>query len=83
MRVDINADLNCEDETGFVWTFLDDADDPAIIKPGAVVLAGSDLARAVCEVVDIIEKAPGTVVHLRVLPGSVEQYRRLLDRIGA
>ena len=25
MNLDISADLNCEDETGFVWTFLDDA----------------------------------------------------------
>jgi hypothetical protein len=30
-RVDIAADLNSEDETGFVWTFLDEADDPSIV----------------------------------------------------
>src|SRR5712692_8825335 len=27
-RVDITADLNDEDETGYVWTFLDEARDP-------------------------------------------------------
>jgi hypothetical protein len=33
-HVDIAADLNNEDETGLVWTFLDDAPDPSIIRPG-------------------------------------------------
>jgi hypothetical protein len=33
--------------------------------------------------VDLVEKPAGTVVHLRVLPGTIEQYRRLLDRVGA
>ncbi|MGH9023546.1 MAG: hypothetical protein ACRDV9_10680 [Acidimicrobiia bacterium] len=33
VNVDINADLNTEDETGFVWTYLDEARDPALIVP--------------------------------------------------
>lgn len=82
-RIDITADLNSEDETGFVWTYLDEAHDPALIRPGEVVVAGSPLTPAVCEVIDLVEKPVGTVVHLRVLPGSIEQYRRLLDRVGA
>jgi hypothetical protein len=82
-HVDIAADLNSEDETGLVWTFLDEAPDPLIIRPGEVVVAGSELAPAVCEVVDLVERPAGTVVHLRVLPGTIEQYRRLLDRVGA
>ena len=81
--VDISADLNSEDETGFVWTFLDEAADPSVIQPGEVVVAGSPLTPAVCEVVDLVEKAVGTVVHLRVLPGTIDQYRRLLSRVGA
>lgn len=83
MRIDIAADLNTEDETGFVWTFLDEASDPSVIRPGEVVVAGSELTPAVCEVVDLVEKPVGTIVHLRVLPGSVEQYRDLVHRIGA
>ena len=82
-HVDIAADLNSEDETGLVWTFLDEAPDSSIIRPGEVVVAGSELTPAVCEVVDLVDKPAGTVVHLRVLPGTIEQYRRLLDRIGA
>ncbi len=72
-HVDITADLNSEDETGLVWTFLDEASDPSIIRPGAVVVAGSELTPAVCEVVDLVEKPAGTVVHLRVLPETIEQ----------
>ena len=82
-RVDIPADLNCEDETGLVWTFLDEAGDPSVIKPREVVVAGSPLTAAVCEVVDLVDKPAGIVVHLRVLPGTIDQYRRLLSRVGA
>jgi hypothetical protein len=72
--VDITADLNDEDETGFVWTFLDEARDPAVIAPGAIVVAGTPDAPAVAEVVDLVTKPAGTVVHLRILPGSVSDY---------
>jgi len=81
-HIDIAADLNSEDETGLVWTFLDEATDPSIIKPGEFVVAGSPLTPAVCEVVDLVEKPAGTIVHLRVLPGTIEQFRRLLSRVG-
>jgi hypothetical protein len=50
-RVHIAADLNDEDQTGYVWTFLDEARDPSRITPGALVVAGDDAA-AVCQVVD-------------------------------
>ncbi len=66
-----------------MWTFLDEAADPSIIQPGEVVVAGSPLTPAVCEVVDLVEKPVGIVVHLRVLPGTIDQYRRLLSRVGA
>jgi hypothetical protein len=81
-RVDISADLNSEDETGLVWTFLDEAVDPSIIRPGELVVAGSPLTPAVCKVVDLVEKPVGTVVHLLLLPGTIDQYRRLVSRVG-
>lgn len=83
MRIDIAADLNTEDESGFVWTFLDEATDPSMVRPGEVVVAGSELTPAVCEVVDLVEKPVGTIVHLRILPGSAEQYRNLVHLSGA
>lgn len=62
---------------------LDEADDPSVIRPGEVVVAGSPVTPAVCEVIDLVDKPAGTVVHLRVLPGTIDQYRRLLSRVGA
>lgn len=80
VTVDITADLNAEDETGFVWTFLDEARDPALIVPGAIVVAGDADAPAVTQVVDLVDKPAGTVVHLRLLPGAVEDYEALVRR---
>ena len=81
--VDIVADLNDEDETGYVWTFLDEARDPGQIQPGALVIAGDEEAAAVCQVVDLAPAGDGTIVHLRLLPGVVDDYRALVERAAA
>jgi hypothetical protein len=78
--VDITADLNDEDDTGFVWTFLDEAREPAKITPGALVVAGDEDAAAICQVVDLTPAGDGTIVHLRILPGLVEDYQQLVQR---
>jgi len=83
MAIDVAADLNDEDETGFVCTFLDEAKDPTLISPGASVVAGDVEAPAVAEVVDIVEKPSGMIVHLRLLPGTLSDYEALLHRVGA
>lgn len=80
ITVDITADLNDEDETGFVWTFLDEARDRSVIVPGAIVVAGDADDPAVVEVVDIVSKSSGKVVHLRILPGDIEDYAALVRR---
>jgi hypothetical protein len=79
-HVDITADLNDEDDTGYVWTFLDEARDPGQIKPGMLVAAGGEDAAAVCQVVDLVPAGDGTIVHLRLLPGLVDDYRALVER---
>jgi hypothetical protein len=79
-RVDITADLNNEDDTGYVWTFLDEARDPSRISPGALVVAGDEDAAAVCQVVDLVPGGDGTIVHLKLLPGLVDDYRALVER---
>lgn len=78
--VDIAADLNDEDDTGLVWTFLDEARNPAIVVPGAIVVAGDADAPAVAEVVNLVEKPAGTIVHLRLLPGTFDDYEALVQR---
>jgi hypothetical protein len=80
VTVDIACDLMDEDESGYVWTFLREARDPSLIRPGAIVAAGDEDARAVAEVVEIVEKQAGPVVHLRVLPGMIEDYQALVRR---
>jgi hypothetical protein len=80
VTVDITADLNDEDETGYVWTFLDEAREPSQIKPGAIVLAGDNDAPAVAEVVDLVPKAARTVVHLHILPGLFDDSQALVRR---
>lgn len=80
VAIDITCDLMDEDETGYVWTLLREARDPALIEPGAIVVAGDPDAPAVAEVVDIVEKPAGPVVHLRVLPGVIEDYEALVRR---
>jgi hypothetical protein len=80
VTVDITCDLMDEDESGYVWTFLHEARDPTLIEPGAIVVAGDEDAPAVAEVVEIVEKPAGPVVHLRVLPGVIEDYQALVRR---
>ncbi len=80
VSVDITCDLMDEDESGYVWTFLREARDPALIEPGAIVVAGDPDASAVAEVVDIVDKPAGRVVHLRVLPGTIEDDQALVRR---
>ena len=36
------------------------------------MVAGSPMTPAVCEVVDLVDKPAGTIVHLRVLPGTID-----------
>jgi hypothetical protein len=79
-RVDVEADLNEEDNSGYIWTFLDEAREPSRIIPGALVVAGDEDAAAVCQVVDLVAAGDGTIVHLRLLPGLVDDYRALVDR---
>jgi hypothetical protein len=81
VATDITCDLMDVDETAFAWTFLSEAREPKLIEPGAVVLAGDTDASAVAEVVDVVDKPAGKVVHLRLLPGQVEEYPALVRRV--
>ena len=81
MTVDLEADLNTRDHTGLCWSFLDEAGDPSLISPGAVIIVGDDDAVAVAEVVELQQIDTGTIVRFRLLPGSLEQYEALVDRL--
>lgn len=81
-HVDIAADLNSEDETGLVWTFVDEAPDPSIIRPGEVVVVGDvhapvDVLRSQRQRLQRRPPDPEQRAHLRLR----EQHRgkRLLE----
>lgn len=73
--IDLNADLNAEDDDGLGWSTLADARVPERIKPGAMVLAGNQAARAVVRIVAVDEDGQ---VHFAILPGSVPMNQHLL-----
>lgn len=81
MTIDLEADLNTRDHTGLCWSFLDEAADPGLISPGAVIVVGDDDAAAVAEVVELQTIDTGTIVRFRLLPGSLDQYEALVDRL--
>jgi hypothetical protein len=81
IALDIRTDLNAEDQTGYVWAFLDEARDPSVVVPGTLVVAGDEDAPAVAVVVDLVEHPNGTIVHLDVLPGAVDSYLALARRV--
>jgi hypothetical protein len=72
MRIDLFVDLNTEDETGFPWTYLDQAVDPSVVVPGRLIVVGAGSAVAIAEVLDV---APDGLVHVRPLPGPVSERR--------
>jgi hypothetical protein len=56
------------DATGFVWTFLDEADDPTRIESGGVIVAGDSDDPFLARVVDITTGNSGrAIVHLEII----------------
>ena len=78
--IDLVADLNAQDDDGLGWSTLADARDPSRVRPGAMLLAGNNQARAVVRVVAVDEDGQ---VHFAILPGSVAKNLHLLDRTVA
>lgn len=72
MKIDLFVDLNTEDETGFPWTYLDQASNPAVVVPGRLIVVGAGTAMAIAEVIDV---ASDGLVHVRPLPGPVTERR--------
>jgi hypothetical protein len=82
ISVDVPADLNAEDQTGYVWAFLDEVRDPSVVVPGALVIAGDADTPAVAVVVDLVPHPNGTIIHLDILPGAIDSYLALARRIA-
>lgn len=53
------------DATGYIWTFLDRAPDPAKVVPGEVIVAGDAEEPFSARVIDIVPGPGGRqIVHL-------------------
>lgn len=76
-NVDVIADLNAQDDDGFGWSTLSDARGADRVRPGAMLLAGNESAKAVVRVVAVDDDGQ---IHFSILPGSVANNRHLLDR---
>lgn len=62
------ADVNQVDETGYVWSFLSEAAEPARVRPGAIIVAGDSVEPFLARVVDVVDGPRGdSIVHLDVL----------------
>lgn len=80
VQIDIPCDVQQVDETGLVWAFLDEARDPSVIIPGAIVIAADDEDPVLARVVDLTPRGSRTVVHLQILPGDPLDYVDALSR---
>jgi hypothetical protein len=75
-EIDLTADLNAQDDDGLGWSVLRDATDPGRLVPGAVVLAGNDVAAAVVHVIAVDDDGQ---VHFSILPGPIDENIHLLS----
>ena len=72
--VDICCDVQQVDSTGFVWTFFDEARDPARVTVGAIVVTGDDVDPVLARVVSLTDLLSGVKVHLDLLLGDPAEY---------
>lgn len=79
-QVDVEFDFGNEDQTGYLWTWLDRARDPAEVFPGAVLTLRDGEDMAMGQVIDLVPAANGTIVHIELLPGAVEDYKAAIER---
>lgn len=67
-RVTLPADVHQIGATGYVWTFLDEADEPARVTIDGLIVAGDSEDPFLARVVDIVEGNSGrSIVHLDVV----------------
>ena len=67
--VTLPADVQQVDATGFVWTFLDLAEEPARVRPAALIVAGPGGRSIVhLDVVGVPDQAIDELRHARLLP---------------
>jgi len=77
ISIDLVSDLNAEDDQGQNWALLGNAVDAARVRPGAVLVAGSERFWAVVRVTAVDDDGQ---VHFVQLAHDDPDARRLLSR---
>ena len=68
VKVTLPADVQQIDQTGWVWTFLDEAAEPERVVVDAVIIAGDSEDPFLARVIDVVNGSSGRkIVHLDVL----------------
>ena len=80
VHVDLPADVQQYDETGYIWTLREEARDPALVVEGAILVAGDAEDPFLARVVDVQVAGAVAKVHLEVLPGDPADYVAALRR---
>jgi len=80
VAIDIPCDVQQVDESGLVWTFLDEARDPARIIEDAIVVAGDEEDPVLARVASLSARPGGMKVYLQILPGDPAEYVEALGR---
>lgn len=81
--VTLPGDVNQVDESGYVWAFLDTANEPERVRPGALIVAGDEVEPFLARVVDEVDGPGGrTIVHLDVFRRARRDRRRAPPRQG-
>lgn len=65
----------------YIWTWLSEGARPPVILPGAVVVGADNEAFAMGRIVDLEEEENSTVVHVDLLPVTVDAYLASADRV--
>lgn len=81
VAVDLDVDFHNEDGTGYIWTWLSEARDPGVIRSGAIVVVADDEDLAMARIIDTVEHENGTIVHVDILPGTVDDYLDAAARV--
>ena len=80
VRVDLPADVQQYDETGFIRTLREEARDPSLVVEGAILVAGDSEDPFLARVVDVVPANEVTKIHVEVLPGDPTDYVVALRR---
>jgi hypothetical protein len=72
----VELEVDFQDETCYVWTWLSEARDPFMIAPELIAMVGDDDAIAMARVMDLVAHENGTIVHVEIRPGTVAELLR-------